>query len=136
MQEPVSDPGQADTGDDGLRAHGHHAIDRHRDVAAWVTTPVVTLLVGPVVGFCTVAALSGLRTSPMLIDCTGGDNGCYQGQTSAIAHHVVAFLIGWLLLWCLPWWRGLRRVRILVAVLTVLPLVLLPIRLLGMPQGW
>ncbi|MGC4748393.1 hypothetical protein ACLQ28_22465 [Micromonospora sp. DT201] len=36
----------------------------------------------------------------------------------------------WLLLWVIPWWRGLRTVRVLLAVAAAtVVLVLLPVRM-------
>ncbi|MGC9670766.1 hypothetical protein ACNTMW_29990 [Planosporangium sp. 12N6] len=134
-------------------------IDRRRDLAVWVVTPLVTLLLGPVIAFCVSgAALGAARGTPPSIDCTSHiyrdenvnrghipdgkgayriQRDCYGAETSIIRRYAAAFLVGWVLLWLLPWWRGLRRVRLLLAVVTVLPLVLLPVRLfLGMPDEW
>ncbi|WP_167492980.1 hypothetical protein [Micromonospora ureilytica] len=38
-------------------------------------------------------------------------------------------LAGGLLLWAIPWWRGLRTVRVLLAVAATVVLVLLPVRM-------
>jgi hypothetical protein len=45
------------------------------------------------------------------------------------AQHTVAFGIGWLLLWVLPWRRNLRAYRIGLAVVIVAILLAAPLRL-------
>jgi hypothetical protein len=41
-----------------------------------------------------------------------------------------AFIAVWVALWFIPWWRGLRVLRLVLAVLATAPLVLLPLEML------
>jgi hypothetical protein len=120
-------------------------IDRTRDLANWLTVPFVTLIAGPLLAVCTGVVLTLLSHAGVssltenACTSTEGNVGldCYAAETALIQRHLAAFLIGWLLLWCLPWWRGLRRARLLIAALSVLPLVLLPLEMLQLhtPDG-
>ncbi|MFD2764266.1 hypothetical protein [Micromonospora eburnea] len=52
------------------------------------------------------------------------DNRC-ETTLAMLAGHVVLFVV----LWLVPWWRGLRTLRILLAILAAVVLVLAPIRM-------
>jgi hypothetical protein len=59
------------------------------------------------------------------------DNRCEETVLRMAAQHAVAFLVCWLILWAIPWWRGLRTYRIWLAVATALILVAVPLRLIA-----
>jgi hypothetical protein len=105
---------------------------RRRDLAGWLLTPLVTLVLGPAV-----AASVGLLMvlwDPMgevnrVCAQTLADNRCEEVTLEAVGQHVAVFGVLWLGLWLLPWWRGLRGVRIGIAVLACLVLVAAPLRM-------
>jgi hypothetical protein len=97
------------------------AAGQQRDLAHWLLMPWVTLIVaGPVFLASTGLALLDYGT------CTAADQGCASAQASRIWSWftIGVFVAGWLSLWCLPWWRGLRRVRTIVAVAALAPVLL------------
>lgn len=57
-------------------------------------------------------------------------NQCEETLLGLATEHVVTFAVGWLLLWAVPWWRGVRRYRYALAVLVALVLIAAPLRLL------
>jgi hypothetical protein len=107
-------------------------LDRNRDTKGWVLTPVLTLLLGPAVAASLSLLVAEDSTSyPGLCDGVAAANGCQEAVTGMFAVHIWIFLAGWLLLWAVPWWRGLRAYRIGFAVLIGLVLLAAPLRLLG-----
>jgi hypothetical protein len=58
-------------------------------------------------------------------------NGCEETLLRMATQHVIVFLFFWLLLWALPWWRGLRAYRVGLAVVTALILIAVPLRLIA-----
>lgn len=82
---------------------------------------------------CLAGLVAGLRdrTSgpPELCAEALGDNMCEETTLGVIGGHVIAFVALWMLLWLIPWWRGLRVPRIVVAVAATIVLMILPVRL-------
>ncbi|TDC01284.1 hypothetical protein E1091_03140 [Micromonospora fluostatini] len=106
-------------------------LDRRRDLAGWLVTPLATLVAAPVL-VCVAAMVSTMMGNfdrpPRLCD-TGLENRCEEITLGMLAGHVVAFAAGWLLLWAVPWWRGLRTVRIVLAVVACVVLAAAPMRM-------
>lgn len=110
--------------------------DRGRDLRGWIATPLVTLVLAPAVAISVgilVAESSG--GYPAICDSAAARNGCQETVYAMIAVHARIFLVGWLLLWALPWWRGLRAVRIGAAVVVGAVLIAAPLRLVS-PGGF
>ena len=109
-------------------------VNRCRDLAGWLVTPVVTLVVGPVlaalVGFGMVAGEDN-RTPPSICRSQTAVNGCEETTLRVLGEHVLLFAVLWAALWLVPWWRGLRGLRIALAVLAAVVLMLGPMRLDG-----
>lgn len=104
--------------------------DRSRDMRGWLTTPLVTLLLAPGIAISLGILVSLSSTSPV-------DTG-ERAADDMLVLHARIFAVGWLLLWALPWWRGLRGIRIGAAVVTGLVLIAGPVRLFdwaGLFQG-
>lgn len=107
--------------------------DRRRDLAGWLVTPLFTLVAAPVLA-CIVGMLGNLgdhNGPPALCEQAMADNMCEETSLGVIGGHVVISGTMWLLLWIIPWWRGLRTVRVLLAVAATVVLVLLPVRMFG-----
>jgi hypothetical protein len=110
-------------------------FDKRPDVFSWIVTPVTTLFVGP-----GLAASIGLfvaeraKNYPRVCAPVRLANGCEETLLRMAAEHAVAFLFFWLLLWAMPWWRGLRAYRIGLAVVTALILIAVPLRLIASIQ--
>jgi hypothetical protein len=135
---PVEDSEDDSDGDDGYEDEEEErpaGFDKRPDVFSWVLAPVMTMAVGP-----GLAALIGLfvaeRTSgyPEVCAAVESTNGCEETLLRMAAQHAVAFLALWVLLWALPWWRGLRAYRIGLAVVTALILIAVPLRLIATIQ--
>ncbi|MEV6848361.1 hypothetical protein [Actinoplanes sp. NPDC051411] len=95
-------------------------MDESRDIRGWLVTPLVTLLVAPALAVSVgilVAASSTSTTAEHTADST-------------LVLHARIFAAGWLLLWALPWWRGLRDIRIGAAAVIGAVLVAGPLRLI------
>jgi hypothetical protein len=106
-------------------------LNRHRDLRGWLITPVLTLLLAPSVTASIGILVAEDSTSyPRLCDAVASTNGCQEIILAMFAVHARIFLIGWLLLWALPWWRGLRSYRIGLAVVVSVVLLAAPLRLL------
>ncbi|MEU8817459.1 hypothetical protein [Actinoplanes sp. NPDC048796] len=71
---------------------------------------------------------------PALCGTTFAENGCSETILAMVARHARLFAVGWLLLWALPWWRGLRPYRIWWAVAVTAVLVAAPLRLADWPR--
>ncbi|WP_157740204.1 hypothetical protein [Micromonospora auratinigra] len=95
-------------------------------------TPLLTLVAGPVVAGCLGMLVTlGDQSEPAFCDRVRAENGCEEATLAMLAGHAVGFAVLWLLLWAVPWWRGLRAVRILLALVAVMVLVAAPIRMAG-----
>jgi hypothetical protein len=106
--------------------------DRRRDLAGWLLTPLVTLVLGPAVAASVgllILLWGGLDEIPDVCAETVADNRCEEISLEMISQHVAVFAVLWLALWLLPWWRGLRGVRIAIAVLACVVLVVAPLRI-------
>jgi hypothetical protein len=110
-------------------------LDRRRDLAGWLLTPLVALVAAPVT-----AAVAGIffvvfglddRKAPALCQSALADNRCEETTLAMWGQHTVFFAGVWLLLWLVPWWRGLRVLRILLAIIAAGVLVAVPIRMVG-----
>jgi hypothetical protein len=113
-------------------ATGGPWTDRRRDLAGWLLTPLVTLVLGPAVA-AAVGMLMVLWDAfgevPEVCAKTLADNRCEEITLEVVGQHVAVFGVLWLALWLLPWWRGLRGVRIGIAVLACVVLVAAPVRM-------
>ncbi|MDI6103692.1 hypothetical protein QLQ12_34270 [Actinoplanes sp. NEAU-A12] len=98
----------------GIAAWG---ADRRRDLLAYIGVPLVTLFAAPaLVLFWGIVILGSSSESPAICDGVRAVNGCEELTWRVIRVHVLGFLGLWALLWALPWWRGLRRPRVLLAL--------------------
>lgn len=107
-------------------------LDRRHDVAGWLLTPLVTLVAAPliagVVGM--VALLRGdPNRPPALCESALADNSCEETTLGMLGEHMVLFAALWLMLWLVPWWRGLRILRVLLAIIASAVLVAAPMRM-------
>ncbi|MEV6849925.1 hypothetical protein [Actinoplanes sp. NPDC051411] len=110
-------------------------FDKRPDVYNWILTPVTTLVVGPILA-AVIGLFVGERATnyPRVCAPVRLANGCEETLLRLGAEHAVAFLFFWLLLWAMPWWRGLRAYRIGLAVVTALILIAVPLRLIASIQ--
>ncbi|SCE66648.1 hypothetical protein GA0070607_0143 [Micromonospora coriariae] len=107
-------------------------LDRHRDLAGWLLTPLITLVVAPVMaGAVGMVVLVGgaFDRTPALCESALGDNRCEEVTLGMLGEHAVLSAAVWLLLWLVPWWRGLRKLRVLLAIIDCAVLVAAPIRM-------
>ncbi|GAA3961007.1 hypothetical protein [Actinoplanes auranticolor] len=106
--------------------------DRRRDLAGWLLTPLMTLVLGPAVA-ASVGLLmvlwGGLGEVPEVCAETVADNRCEEISLEMVSQHIAVFGVLWLALWLLPWWRELRGVRTGIAVLACVVLVAAPLRM-------
>jgi hypothetical protein len=106
-------------------------FDRRTDMW-WLGTPIVTLLVAPLIaGLVTFVVTASDDSSPAVCRDALADNGCEEAVLRMIGQHTVAFAILWLGLWALPWYRGLRRYRVALALVAFAVLLAVPLRLVG-----
>ncbi|GAA0557901.1 hypothetical protein GCM10010172_46140 [Paractinoplanes ferrugineus] len=104
-------------------------FDRRADMW-WLITPIVTLLVAPMIAVVLAFFVTASDdNSPGVCGDVLADNGCEEAVLRMIAQHTVAFGILWLGLWALPWYRGLRKYRVALAVLAFAVLLAVPLRL-------
>ncbi|MDG4805809.1 hypothetical protein O7634_03455 [Micromonospora sp. WMMD1120] len=106
--------------------------DRRRDVAGWLVTPLLTLLAAPVlacIGGFTASYFYQPHGTPGLCEEAAADNMCEETTLRVVGWHVLIAGVMWLLLWAIPWWRGLRTPRTLLAVAATAVVVLLAVRL-------
>ncbi|MFF0234310.1 hypothetical protein [Micromonospora sp. NPDC005254] len=105
--------------------------NRRRDLAGWLVTPLFTLVAAPVLaGIVGVLGNFGDHNGPpALCKKAVADNMCEETSLGVIGTHLAISGAMWLLLWIIPWWRGLRTVRVLLAVAATVVLVLLPVRM-------
>lgn len=107
-------------------------LDRRRDLGGYLLTPLITLVVAPVTaGAVAMVVLLGgaFDRTPALCEAAVSDNRCEEVTLGMLGEHVLLSAGVWLLLWLLPWWRGLRKPRILLAVIACAVLVAAPIRM-------
>ncbi|SDT72687.1 hypothetical protein SAMN04489716_6469 [Actinoplanes derwentensis] len=98
----------------GIAAWGS---DRRRDLLAYIGVPLGTLFAAPaLVLFWGIVILGSSTSSPAICDGVRVVNGCEEATWLVIRVHVLGFLGLWALLWVLPWWRGLRTPRALLAL--------------------
>ncbi|MBW6437425.1 hypothetical protein KZ829_27200 [Actinoplanes hulinensis] len=91
--------------------------DRRRDLLAYICVPLVTLFAAPaLVLFLGIVILGSSTGSPAICDEVRAVNGCEEATWDVIGAHVLGFLVLWALLWALPWRRGLRTPRVLLAL--------------------
>lgn len=113
--------------------------DRRRDLPGWLATPLVTLLLAPGLAISVgILAAESSTTYPGLCRAAEATNGCEETVFAMFVLHARIFLAGWLLLWAVPWWRGLRRIRIAAAVVFSGVLLAAPVRLVDWsnPFDW
>ncbi|WP_156312972.1 hypothetical protein [Micromonospora sp. HK10] len=109
-------------------------LDRRRDLRGWLLTPLTTLVVAPVTaGAVAMVMLVGgaFDGTPALCEPAVGENRCEEVTLGMLGEHVVLAAAVWLLLWLVPWWRGLRKLRLLLAIIVCAVLVAAPIRMAG-----
>jgi hypothetical protein len=109
-------------------------LDRSRDLPGWVLTPLVTLVLGPALATSTGVILvlqGGIGSTPVACEQVAADNGCEELTLGLLGGHAVGFGLLWLLLWLMPWWRGLRAARIWLAVVACVVLIVAPLRMAG-----
>jgi hypothetical protein len=105
---------------------------RRRDLVGWIATPLATLVLAPALAISMGILVAESSTAyPQMCAAAAATNGCQETVYAMVAVHARFFLVGWLLLWALPWWRGLRPYRIVAAVLVGAVLVAAPLRLVG-----
>ncbi|GIF38624.1 hypothetical protein [Actinoplanes xinjiangensis] len=122
----VAEAGAAEAGDDDYeeaegrpRGLQRWMSDRRRDRLGYISVPVVTLFAAPVlVAFWGIVILGSDSYAPSMCDNVRAVNGCEELTWGVIRVHVLGFLGVWALLWVLPWWRGLRQPRVLLALLS------------------
>jgi hypothetical protein len=122
----TAETGAADAGDDDYeeaegrpRGLQRWMSDRRRDLLGYISVPVVTLFAAPVlVAFWGIVILGSDSYAPSMCDNVRAVNGCEELTWGVIRVHVLGFLGVWALLWVLPWWRGLRQPRVLLALLS------------------
>jgi hypothetical protein len=107
------------------------ALDRRRDRRAWLITPAVTLLVAPVLtASIAILTVADSDAYPRICGPVLAENGCEEVNSGMFVLHARIFAVGWLLLFALPWWRGLRAYRIWLAVAVSAVLLAAPLRLM------
>ncbi|MDT0528168.1 hypothetical protein RM555_04065 [Micromonospora sp. DSM 115977] len=109
-------------------------MDRRRDVAGWLVTPLFTLVAAPVLACIAGMVASpegGANRTPALCEKAVAENMCEETTLGVIGLHVAISGAMWLLLWAIPWWRGLRTLRVALAVIATVVLVLLPVRMVA-----
>jgi hypothetical protein len=106
-------------------------FDRRTDMW-WLLTPLLTILLGPMLaGVVTFFVTEADDGYPRICRPVVEQNGCEEAVLRMLAQHTIAFLVLWLALWALPWWRGLRKYRIALALVAFAVLLLVPLRLVS-----
>ena len=107
-------------------------LDRGRDLRGWLVAPLVTLVLAPALAISIGILVAESSTSyPGICDAAAATNGCEEAVVAMFALHARIFAAGWLLLWALPWWRGLRPYRIGAAIVVGAVLLGAPLRLVS-----
>jgi hypothetical protein len=107
-------------------------LDRSRDLAGWLLTPLITFVVAPLTaGIAAVFLLlaGGFGRTPVICESAVAHNGCEETTYRVLGEHIILFAVVWLLLWVVPWWRGLRPLRVLLAIVAFAVLIAMPIRI-------
>jgi hypothetical protein len=127
--EPFEEDASVDEEDEEPRPAG---FDKRTDVYYWILVPMSTLVLGPALAATVMffVALSA-RNYPSICAAVRLSNGCEETVLRMAAWHAFAFLVGWVLLWAVPWWRGLRTYRLWFAVALALILIAIPLRLIA-----
>jgi hypothetical protein len=86
----------------------------------WLVTPLVTLVVAPALAI----------SMSILVAASSTSTTAEQTADSTLVLHARLFVGGWLLLWAVPWWRGLRDLRTGAAAAIGAVLVVGPLRLI------
>jgi hypothetical protein len=111
-------------------------VDRGRDLAGWLITPVVTLVLAlAVTGIMLLLLVGTSSLYPSVCDGVEAVNGCGEKVRDLLVLHFRIFAVGWVLIWAIPWWRGLHKFRIALAVLAGLALTSAPVQLAGTPAN-
>jgi len=105
--------------------------NRDRDVANWLTTPFIALAIG--------AMTSGGMFSVVIMWSALSYDSTVCGDACPDLSHLgtwfvttaIAFPVSLVMLWFVPWWRGLRRLRYGLALAAVLIATLVPIVMLS-----
>ena len=118
-------------GDDEDEEPQAAGLDKRPDVLWWLLTPVLLLVVPLLTASITFFVAQTETGYPAICRAAAPENGCEETVLGMAALHTLIFLAGWLILWALPWWRGLRKYRIGVAVAITLILLAVPVRLLA-----
>jgi hypothetical protein len=122
-QDDEGDEDDDETGGTPARGLARWTSDRRPDVLGYLLIPVVTIFAAPVlVAILGVVILGGGSGPPAICDEVRAVNGCEELTWSLVGLHVLGFLVLWAGLWALPWWRGLRTPRLLLAVASTLVL--------------
>ncbi|NMO52404.1 hypothetical protein HH310_14530 [Actinoplanes sp. TBRC 11911] len=118
-----------------------HLVAEHPDDAGagrrseflwWLLTPLSVLVIAPVLAASTSFLVALNDTGyPAICRDAAPDNRCEEVVLRMAGQHTIAFAIGWLALWALPWRRSVRPYRIGLAILIVLILLAAPLRLLA-----
>jgi hypothetical protein len=89
-------------------------LDRRRDLAGWLLTPVITLVVAPAIAglIGMTALLEGSRPVSLCEAAVAAGNRCGETIVGLLGQPLAVFTAAWLALWMMPWWRGLRTLRI------------------------
>ncbi|WP_146603531.1 hypothetical protein [Micromonospora endophytica] len=103
--------------------------DRRRDLAGYLLVPLFTLIAAPVVACCAALLANDGGPYPEVCEPVRAVNGCEEEILGIAAGHILVAAALWLLLWLLPWWRGLRLVRIVLAAIAFVALTTLAIRI-------
>jgi hypothetical protein len=104
-------------------------LDRSRDLRGWMTAPLVTLGLAPALTISIGILVAESSTAyPEVCDAAATTNGCQETIFAILTLQSRIFFAGWLLLWALPWWRGLRRYRNWAAVAVGAVLIAAPLR--------
>ena len=107
-------------------------LDRRRDLVAWLVTPLATLIFAPMAAGALGLFLwqqGDLDKSPAICKAVLADNGCEETTLSMLGEHLVFFGAAWLLLWLVPWWRGLLLPRVALALAVSAILIDVPIQM-------
>lgn len=107
-------------------------LDRRRDLVAWLVTPLVTLIFAPMAAGAVGLFFwqqGDLDKSPAICKAVLADNGCEETTLGMLGEHLVFFGAAWLLLWAVPWWRGLLLPRVALALAVSAILIDVPIQM-------
>jgi hypothetical protein len=129
---PDADAEEPDQDTEGAEIARTGWLDRRRDLGAWLVTPLATLIFAPMAA----GALGlffwqqgDLDKSPAICTAVLADNGCEETTLSMLGEHLVFFGAAWLLLWLVPWWRGLLLPRVALALAVSVILIDVPIQM-------